>query len=350
MKVALVHDDLVQWGGAERILLGLCEIFPNAPIYTSVFDYSNNQLREQFAHKKIITSFLQKIPAWRSLYKILLPFYPIAFEQFIFDDFDLVISNTTRFAKVVLTKPKTIHICYCHTPPRFLWNFSSEIYLGLGFLFSKLRIYDRISTNRVDYFLAGSKNAQKRIKKAYGRDSRVLYPFIELEKYKDIEVFDGGYFLVIARLNKYKRVDLAIEACSKMGVPLKVIGKGNLDIAGDIEFLGELDDEMVMQVLAGCRGIIIPGIEDFGLTSLEAQALGKPVIAYGSGGSLETVIERKTGILFEHQSTESLIGALKKMDNIKLKAEDCKENAGKFSKNRFKKEFAKILAKLGYTI
>jgi len=140
MKVALVHDDLVQWGGAERILEVLCEIYPEAPIFTSIFDYSNNQLRKRFANKKIITSFLQKIPGWRSLYKALLPLYPLAFEQFMFDEYDLVISHTTRFAKCVITKPKTIHICYCHTPPRFLWHFSKEDYGVLELYLSKLRL------------------------------------------------------------------------------------------------------------------------------------------------------------------------------------------------------------------
>ncbi|MEK6808074.1 MAG: glycosyltransferase family 4 protein, partial [Nanoarchaeota archaeon] len=170
MRVAIVHDDLVQWGGAERVLLGLTEIFPDAPIFTSVYDPDNLVLKRHFVNKKIVTSFLQKIPGWGSLYKILLPFYPLAFEQFDFSEFDLVISHTTRFAKSIITKPATIHICYCHTPPRFLWHLSGKGSYGLGeILMTKLRLYDQVSSKRVDHFLAGSINAQKRIKKIYRR-------------------------------------------------------------------------------------------------------------------------------------------------------------------------------------
>src|SRR3989344_5672572 len=179
MRVAIVHDDLVQWGGAERVLEGICEIFPEAPIFTSVFDRKNLELKKRFGNKKVITSFLQKLPGWKSLYKPLLPLYPIAFEQFDFSKFDLVISHTTRFAKCIITKPTTKHICYSHTPPRFLWNFSGEKYSKyLNPLFSKLRILDRVSSKRVDHFLAGSDNAKRRIKKIYKTNSKVVYPFI----------------------------------------------------------------------------------------------------------------------------------------------------------------------------
>src|SRR3989338_5581154 len=168
MRVAIVHDDLVQWGGAERVLLGISEIYPDAPIYTSVFDRTNSTLLQNFGTKKIIASFLQNIPGWKSLYKTLLPLYPLAFEQFDFSDFDLVISHTTRFAKSIITKPKTKHVCFCHTPPRFLWHFSGLGNMGLGeILMTKLRIYDQVTARRVDYFIAGSENARKRIKKVY---------------------------------------------------------------------------------------------------------------------------------------------------------------------------------------
>lgn len=336
MKVVLVHDDLVQWGGAERVLLGLCEVFPDAPIYTSVFDYNNFLLKQKFAKKKIITSFLQKIPGWRSLYKALLPLYPIAFEQFDFSGFDLVISNTTRFAKAVLTKPETIHICYCHTPPRFLWHFSDDKNYGLAeFLMNQLRRYDKVSANRVDFFLAGSKNAKQRIKKIYGKDSQVIYPFIDLGKFESVESFDGGYFVIAGRGANYKRFDLAIEATKQIGAELKIID-------------GSLSDELVLQILAGCRALIIPGIEDFGLISLEAQALGKPVIAFRSGGALETIIESKTGIFFDNQSIESLVDAIKKIGSINLDSEECIKNARRFSKENFKKNFRQMISSLVY--
>ncbi len=334
MRVAIVHDDLVQWGGAERVLQGLCEIYPDAPIFTAVFDYSNNQLRERFGSKKVMTSFLQKIPGAISLYKTLLPFYPIAFEQFDFTNFDLVISNTTRFAKSIVTKPETIHMCYCHTPPRFLWHFSGEGNYGLAeILMTGLRVYDQVSAKRVDYFIAGSKNAKKRLKRIYGVNSKVIYPFVDLGRFKNIETFDGGYFVVVGRPNKYKKFDLATAACKNLRVELKILS-------------GFLDDEMVVNIIAGCKALLIPGIEDFGLTSLEAQALGKPVIAYRGGGTLETIIEDKTGLFFDNQTVESMVNAIKKLDKKKIDSNDCKKNAAAFSKENFIGNFRQIVASL----
>lgn len=353
MRIALVHDDLIQRGGAERVLEGLSEIFPDAPIFTSVFDYSNNQLTKKFAGKIIFTSFLQKIPGWQNLYKTLLPLYPIAFEQFNFDDFDLVISHTTRFAKAIITKPKTTHICYCHTPPRFLWRLSGETNYGfLESILSKLRIYDRISARRVDYFFAGSENAKRRIKKIYSEEAKVIYPFIDFDKFKNVEVFDGGYFLVISRFNKYKRIDLVVEVCLKLGVPLKVIGTYSKEeqSRGLVQFLGNMDDDMVVKVLSGAKALIIAGEEDFGLVSLEAQALGKPVIAFKGGGNLETIIDGITGILFNEQSVESLVNAFEVFKKNKFSAQKCKENAQKFTKKEFESNFKNTLAELGYTI
>lgn len=334
MRVAIVHDDLVQWGGAERVLLGLCEIYPQAQIFTSVFDRSSEQLSKRFAHKKVITSVLQNIPEWKSLYKALLPFYPLAFEQFNFDNYDLVISSTSRFAKSVITKPETKHICFCHTPPRFLWHFSGYGHSRLlESLMTKLRILDQISARRVDFFIAGSENARKRIKKVYKVEAKVVYPFVDLERFKDVQSFDGGYFIMIGRPNKYKRMDLAKKACEELGVELKIIS-------------GRLDDDLVVEVLAGCKALIIAGEEDFGLTSIEAQALGKPVIAFKSGGVLETVVEEKTGIFFDHQTVESLKNALYKFQSKKINPLDCKENAAKFSKENFIKSFKQTVASL----
>ncbi len=354
MRVAIVHDDLVQWGGAERVLLGLLQAYPDATLYTSLFDDSNKILKEKFGSKKIFTSFLQKIPGWKYFYKALLPFYGLAFEQFDFSNFDLVISHTTRFAKSIITKPETIHICYSHTPPRFLWHFSGEKNYGLfDLLLSKLRIYDAITARRVDYFLAGSENAKNRIKKVYKVPSKVVYPFIDLERFKNTQSFDGGYFLVVSRLNKYKRVDLAVKACMKLGLSLRVIGSGpeqeKLPKTKEIEYLGNLDDSLTTAVLAGCKALIICGEEDFGLTSLEAQALGKPVIAFAKGGILETVILNKTGILFEEQTEDSLVVALQKLESIKIKPDDCYQNAEKFSREKFLKNFKQEVASLLYT-
>lgn len=354
MRVAIVHDDLVQWGGAERVLLGLMEIYPDAPIYTSVYDVNNKTLKAHFGKRKIITSFLQKIPGWKVFYKIFLPFYGLAFEQFDFSGFDLVISNTTRFAKSIITKPYTKHICFCHTPPRFLWRFSQNTNYGLAEAFlSKLRIYDAVAARRVDHYLAGSENAKQRIRKVYRLPSKVVYPFIDLERFKSIESFDGGYFVVVSRFSKYKKIDLAIKACPDLKLPLKVIG-GGWNIRGvrgikGVEFLGNLDDKMVVRVIAGCKALIIAGIEDFGLTSLEAQALGKPVVAFAQGGVLETVIPGKTGILFDKQTEDGLKEALSKLELIEINPKDCLANARNFSKEKFTRNFQATIASLLYT-
>lgn len=337
MRIAIVHDDLVQWGGAERVLLGLSEIYPDAPIFTSVYDKENKLLSRSFHSKKIITSFLQNIPGWKKLYKVLLPLYPLAFEQFDFTGYDLVISHTTRFAKSIITKPETKHFCYCHTPPRFLWHLSDRENFGWKeILLSSLRVYDQISTRRVDSFLAGSQNAKKRIKKIYKMDSTVVYPFVDLERFKQVESYNGGYLVTIGRPNRYKKFDLVKKASAKLNIQLKVINGG-------------LTDEMVVQILAGCKALIIAGIEDFGLTSLEAQALGKPVIAFKEGGVLETIIPGKTGIFFDKQTEDSLQDAILRLGSLKIDAQDCIKNAVNFSKEKFMRNFKQTVDRLLYT-
>lgn len=350
----MVHDDLYQWGGAERVLVALSEIFPDAPIYTSVCNFNHPLIRQQLASKKIITSFMQNIPGWVNFYKALLPFYPIAFEQFDFSEFDLVISQTTRFAKSIITKPSSTHICYCHTPPRFLWNFSGQkVPWYLSFYMSLLRSYDLISSHRVDLWIAGSKNAQKRIKKVYKTNSIVLYPFVDLKRLRGVETFDGGYLLVLSRLNSYKRVDLAVEAATLLQIPLKVVGDGPQlnylkKIAGPkVDFLTGISEQNLTQLIAGCKVLIVPAEEDFGLSALEAQALGKPVVAFGKGGALENVVEGESGYFFKHQSAECLIRALHKLDRKGYNQNKCRELTRRFSRENFVRNFRAILAQYG---
>ncbi|MDP2672325.1 MAG: glycosyltransferase, partial [Nanoarchaeota archaeon] len=345
MKIALVHDDLVQWGGAERVLETLSEIFPEAPIYTLVYDENNEIIKEKFGSKKIITSFLQKFPGWKNFYKPLFFLHPLAFEQFDFTGFDLVISQTTRFAKSIITKPETKHVCFCHTPPRFLWGFSGE---KKHWYFNFLQKFDNISSYRVDSWIAGSKNAQNRIKAVYGFDSKVIYPFVDIEKFKDITPFDGGYLLVVSRLNAYKRIDLVVKAANQLKIPLKIVGtgpeNGNLQKLAkrNVDFLGMLDEKTLDLVLSGCKALIIAGEEDFGLTSLEAQVLGKPVIAFKKGGVLETVLEGETGYLFEEQTVNSLVESLKLLEENGYNLKRCLIQAKKFSKQKFMKEFQNL--------
>lgn len=350
MKIAIVHDDLVQWGGAERVLLGICEIFPQAPIYTSLYDDTHPILKKYFSNKIIVTSFMQRIPFWRELYKTLLPFYPLAFEQFVFDSYDLVISHTTRFAKSILTKPQTIHVCYCHTPPRFLWNFSKEEVVSfvkpyLGFL----RFFDAMVSKRVDFWLAGSKNAQYRIKKVYRMDSRLLYPFVNDHFFQSEVSFKGDYFLIISRLTNYKKINLAIEVFNQNEKQLKVVGSGSqlmslkLQAKDNIIFLESVSEKALINLIAGCTALIVTSEEDFGLASLEASAMGKPVIAYGVGGVRETVVDGKTGVLFFEQTKASLKEAIAKFTKVNIKPEDCLANARKFSFKRFKKDLLEKL-------
>ncbi|KKS14044.1 hypothetical protein A2617_04125 [Candidatus Daviesbacteria bacterium RIFOXYD1_FULL_41_10] len=353
LKIALVHDDLVQWGGAEKLLLSLSEVFPRAPIYTSVMDFTNPLIKKYFNSKIIITSFMQKIPGWRSLYRAFLPLYPLAFEQFDFSAFDIVLSQTTRFAKSIITRPETKHICYCHTPPRFLWNFSDEKTPFLLQPYLKfLKQYDRISSGRVDYWIAGSKNAQERIKQIYNAESMIIYPFVDMDKFGYFGGYEGDYLLVISRLNKYKRADLAILASEKLNIPVKVVGKGpeleRLATLGKqkVELLGTVDDEMLAHLLLGCKAVLVTGEEDFGIVSLEAQALGKPVIAFGKGGALETVIDGCTGYFFYEQTVESLCDALEKLYKKGYNQKRCKENAKRFSKERFYNEFQNLILNL----
>ncbi|MCL5783787.1 MAG: glycosyltransferase [Patescibacteria group bacterium] len=353
LKIALVHDDLVQWGGAERVLAVISEIFPQAPIYTSVYDGNNKLLKRYFSSKKIITSFIQKIPGWKSMYKALLPLYPLAFEQFDFSEYDLVISHATRFAKSVITKPQTKHVCYCPTPPRFLWNFSEEkinrlLQPYLGFL----RIYDQIAASRVDVWIANSINVQKRIKKIYQADSVVIYPFVDLQRFIGVQSFDGGYLLVVSRLNTYKRIDLVIQAANTLQIPLKIVGKGPqkhelMKIAGPtVEFLDMIDEEMLTLLLAGCKSLIVACEEDFGMAPLEAQALGKPVVAFKKGGVLETIIPGETGYFFNEQSVESLIPTLVHLDKKGYNKNRCLQQASTFSKEEFIIKFKGLIDSL----
>jgi glycosyltransferase involved in cell wall biosynthesis len=350
MKIALVHDDLIQWGGAEKVLAEISNIFPDAPIYAAIADLKNPLIAGHFKNKKIVTSFLQKMPFLKQLYKPLLPLYPIAFEQFDFSDFDLVISQTTRFAKSIITKPETKHICYIHTPPRFLWGFNGEKNpLFLKPLLGWLRHYDFISAKRVDAWIAGSKNCQQRLKKIYQVDSRILYPFVDTNKLNPGLGFNGDYYLIVSRLNKYKKVDLAVQAFKGNERKLKIVGTGPMfnkitkGVNTNIEVLGKVNDELLESLMAGCRGLIIMAEEDFGMTSIEAQALGKGVIAYGFGGALETIIPGKTGNYFNEQTPLSLNKALEVFESLKIDPEDCYENAKKFSKEKFKQRLLELI-------
>lgn len=358
IKIALVYDRINKWGGAERILLQLHDIWPEAPIYSAVY----NPKRAVWAKKfRIVTSFLQHFPLAKRFHEFYPWLTPLAFESFNFDEFDIVLSVTSAEAKSIITKPKTCHICYCLTPTRYLWSGRSRYQEnpGMGIfsplasymqkLFIKpLRRWDLYSSSRPDYYLAISRRVSDRINKFYHKQTeKVIYPPVNTAKFNLSEISSRSqdYYLVVSRLVSYKRVDIIIEAFNRLGWPLVIIGDGwqkkelmnkaknNIKFAG-----GDLTDEEVVRYHQNCRALIHAADEDFGIVALEAQACGKAVIAFKFSGIAEIVVENKTGILFDQQNAESLIKALKIFNQTEIAPADCRKNALKYSDLKFKSD------------
>lgn len=372
MKIALVYDWVNKFGGAERILLALHEIWPQAPLFTAVYHPPSAPWAAGF---QIKTSFLQKFPLAKKHHEFYPWLAPLAFESFDFEEFDVVVSVTSAAAKGILTRPKTFHLCYCLTPTRYLWSSHSDYFPSKGLRFlasplvSYLRAWDRIASARPDAYLAISQTVQKRIKKYYQRDSVVVYPPVDLEKFKiKEEERDEGkdrekgkrksqgeeppFFLLVSRLVPYKRVGVAIEAFNRLGYPLKIVGSGIGEkrlkriTEKNVEWLGHLTDEELVSYYQRCQGLIFPTEEDFGLVPLEAQACGCPVIALKKGGALETVIAGKTGEFFYPQTPEALAKVVKSFDKARYNKKDCRKNTAKFSKVTFKKNFKSLVERL----
>ena len=322
MKLAIVHDFLNQMGGAEYVVKVLRSVFPEAPIYTSI--YVPSAVCPSFRSADIRTSFMQRLPMIKKHARRYLPLYPYAFEMFDFSEYDVVLSSSSSFAKGVITGPDTCHICYCYTPMRFVWKYHTYIEqepfsrltkICLPFLIHRLRRWDEITANRVDYYVAISNEVRRRIWKYYRRDAVVITPPVETSRFRVGET-DDGYHVIISRLLPYKRIDIAIEAFNKLRMPLKIVGSGRdlerlRGMAGPtIEFLGRLSDDEMQRCLMNCRALVFPGLEDFGLTPVEAMACGKPVIAFAGGGALETVKEGVTGLFFHEQTADALAAAV----------------------------------------
>jgi len=351
MKTAIVYDRVNKWGGAERVLLALHEMFPDAPLYTSVYDEWATPWAKVFP--KIYTSFLQKIPFAKNAHEFLGTFMPLAFEQFSFDGYDLVISVTSEAAKGIMTKPGTKHICYMLTPTRYLWS-HYDLYFGnpLLRLISKpainyLRSWDRIAAQRPDKIVAISTEVKRRIKKYYGRDSEVIFPPVEIGKWRKLR---KSYYLLVSRLDfGYKNVELAIKVFNKIKKPLVVVGTGRQSSKlksmsrKNIKFVGRVSDAELERYYLGAKALIMPQEEDFGLVSVEAQSYGVPVIAYGKGGVLDTVVDGKTGILFSEQNIKSLTDAIEKFEKTKFVVDNLYTNAQRFTEDIFKKEFLRII-------
>lgn len=358
MKVAIIHDWIVSFGGAERILLKLHELYPNAPIYTSVYD--ERKMKKYFGNIDIRTSFIQKLPFATKKYRDYLPLMPLAFEQFDLSKYDLIISSSSCCAKGINTNANSLHICYCHTPMRYAWdmyndyckgNFFKKIFMASQI--HKIRQWDRLSADRVDYFIANSNYVANRIKKHYRRESKVIYPAIENKFYNsnlDLQNNNGKY-IIVSRLVKYKKIDIIINAFNELGLPLEIIGDGPeknklRKIAKEnITITGYLPEEDLIKEYKNCKAFVFIAEEDFGMVMAEAQAIGKPVIAYKKGGASEIVVDKKTGILFEEQTKDCLKKAVLNMENNyeNFREKDIQKNAEKFKEENFIKEIKELI-------
>lgn len=358
MRIALIHDHLAQDGGAEKVLKVLSDMFPEAPIYTLLYEKKNAD--KYFKHRQIMTSIIQRLPGGVRFYKWYLPWMALAVEFFDLSSYDLVISDTSSFAKGVITRDYTLHLCYCHTPTRYLWSdthsyiqelkYNKYLKKIIALSLKKIRIWDRVAADRPDYFIANSKFISKRITKYYRRDSEVIYPPVETTKFQVSETL-GDYFLAGGRLVPYKRFDLLVETFKASGAKLKIFGDGpdmsrlkNLaEGANNIEFLGRVSEEAKAQLYSQALAFINPQEEDFGITMVESLASGRPVIAFGKGGAREIVASDEQGILFNEQTQASLSEALNKFGQAKFNTQMIKEYSDKFSVERFKEEMTKMI-------
>jgi glycosyltransferase involved in cell wall biosynthesis len=358
LKTAIITDWLTQMGGAERVVLAIKELFPDAPIYTTV--YNPNTVDPVFHDMEIRTSFVQKLPGAKKSYTKYLPLMPTAVEQFDLTGYDLVISSSSSVAKGVLTRADTLHVCYCHTPMRYAWDFYTEYLQGpdvgtlkrklIPWLMNYLRMWDRLSADRVDCFVANSRNVAGRIRKHYRREAEVIHPPVETTYFTPANETED-FFLVVSRLVPYKRVDLAIQACNQLQAPLRVIGTGpEMDrlktLAGPtVKLLGRVSDAEIKWHYARCRAFLFPGEEDFGITPVEAQAAGRPVIAYGAGGARETVKKGITGAYFYAQTPEAMALAMRAFDPGHFNPQAIRRHAEGFDTRKFQQVFHEYVLK-----
>lgn len=326
MKVALVHYWLVNMAGGEKVLEALCRLYPQADIFTHVVD--REKLLPEFRRHKISTTFINSLPASRRLYKKYLPLMPHALEQLDLTDYDLVISSESGPAKGVITRPDCLHVCYCHTPMRYLWdNWPAYMRstgrlsrLAMRLLLPSLRQWDCLSAQRVDHFVANSRHVARRIRKYWRREAAVIHPPVDTNAFTPRAEPGGEHYLCFGRLASYKRVDLAVEVCTRLGRPLVVAGDGEMmqqlkaKAGPSVRFVGRQDDAAVRELMARSRALLFPGEEDFGIIPVEAMSAGVPVIAYGRGGATETVVDGETGLLFSEQTPESLAEALQRFE------------------------------------
>ena len=358
-KTAIIHYWLVNMRGGERVLEALCELYPEADIYTHVLD--EEAISACLRQRNIKTTFINRLPWAKKLYQAYLPLMPLALEQLDLSSYDLVISSESGPAKGVIVGPNTLHVCYCHSPMRYLWDMYGEYLRAASFpirqlfplLAHYLRIWDRHTALGVDLFIANSAFVAKRIQKCYRRDAEVIHPPVAVDEfYIASEIED--YYLLFGQLVKYKRADLAIEAFNRLGKRLVVIGEGEMlpklkkTANNNIVFLGKQPFAQVKHYLSHCQALIFPGVEDFGIVPVEAMASGRPVIAFAAGGVLETVKENVTGLFFYAQTPESLLEAVERFEQslAQFDPRAIRSHAESFSKEKFKVRIAEFIGQV----
>jgi len=354
IKIAIVHDWLTGMRGGEKVLEVLCRLYPNSTLFTLL--HNKGSMSQTIEAMKIKKSFIQYLPFRAKKYRHYLPLMPLAMELMDFSEYNVIISTSHAVAKCAKPNKDAIHICYCHTPMRYIWD-QYEDYFGkdkanalirfaMSIFVPYLRWWDVRTVDRVNYFVANSRNVAERIKRIYKRDAEVIYPPVDTSKFT-VSTTDEGYFLIVSALVPYKRIDIAIQAFNKLGERLLIIGTGPEEkrlksIAGkNVEFLGWQNSENLPNFYANCRALIFPGVEDFGIVPLEAMASGKPVIAYAKGGALESVIDTKelsTGVFFYEQNVDSLSEALKEFENKRFDPSVIRKHAEKFDLRVFEKK------------
>lgn len=362
-RVAIVHDYLTQFGGAERVLLALMKLFPHAPVFTLVYD--RNKLPVAVEEGRLKTSFLQRLPLARRHYRYFPLLMPLAVEQFDFSNYELVLSATHSFGKGVITGSETLHISYCFTPTRYVWDDShryvrefsrSTLFQRFAPLaLSYIRLWDYFAAQRVDTYITLSRYVARRIAKYYHRTARVVPPPVGVDRFKTWarlsgrQAEHGNYYLIVSRLVPYKRVDLAIEACEKLGRRLLIAGVGPEEEAlrkvakRTTTFLGFVGEEELPALYSGARALLFPQEEDFGITPLEAAACGKPTIALRAGGAVETIKELRTGLFFEEQTVEALAQAIQQFETAYWDAKLIRRHAQRFSEQLFERRLQRVI-------
>lgn len=369
MKVALVHEFLIQMGGAEKVLSSFHEVFPEAPVYTLFYD--EKKTSGQFKDWDIRTSKLQK---FKRHYKWTLLLLPKAIESFDFSEYDLILSDSSAFGKGIITKKPTVHVCYCHTPTRYLWESMDEYVANLSypwlvklavkhFLKFNLKKWDHQAAQRPDYFIANSKTVQTRIKKYYGRESEVIYPPVDTEFFRPHpnplltkERAKGEvYFLTGSRLEPYKKIDLAVRAFNQLGLRLKVVGTGTQEAelrmknkeSRNIEFLGRVSDAELRDLYNRAKAFVFPAVEDAGIMVLESLSCGTPVIGLDQGGTAEFIRDGENGILFANQTAEDIVAAVKRFQRLEFSADKLRATAVPFGKEEFKRKITEFVYTCG---